>query len=115
MGDPEASAARKEAVDVIFRTLNRYLGVPVGEHLGYMLTGLWSGLAGVAVIQSDVLHSAFGLIGLILALLFLIGSLEFVGIIRNPRLEVCRQLVPIAYIGWSAWLFALGLALLITA
>lgn len=79
VGDPEASAATKDAVDVTFQTLNRYLGVAVGEHLGYLFTGSWTALAGVGLIQSDVLHPAFGVIGLVLAPLFLIGSMEFVG------------------------------------
>ena len=30
--DPEASVARREAVDIVFQALNRYLGVAVGEH-----------------------------------------------------------------------------------
>jgi Domain of unknown function (DUF4386) len=53
--DPAASPATREAVDVVFQTLNRYLGVAVGEHLGYLFTGLWTALAGVALIQSDLL------------------------------------------------------------
>ena len=65
--DPEASASRKEAVDIVFQTLNRYLGVAVGEHLGYLFTGVWTALAGVAVLQSAVVHPAFGICGLILA------------------------------------------------
>jgi membrane-bound ClpP family serine protease len=53
--------------------------VAVGEHLGYLFTGLWSALAGVALIQSDLLHPLFGIAGLVLASLFVLGSLEFVG------------------------------------
>ena len=34
MADPDASEARREAVDVVFQSFNRYLGVAVGEHLG---------------------------------------------------------------------------------
>jgi hypothetical protein len=56
---------------VVFQTLNRYLRMAVGEHLGYLFTGLWTALAGT--------------------------------------------LVPYAYIGWSVWLLALGIGLLITA
>jgi sterol desaturase/sphingolipid hydroxylase (fatty acid hydroxylase superfamily) len=37
--DPGATEARKEAVDVVFQSFNRYLGVAVGEHLGYLFTG----------------------------------------------------------------------------
>ena len=37
--DPDASPARRETIDVVFQSFNRYLGVAVGEHLGYLLTG----------------------------------------------------------------------------
>ena len=47
--EPGASVARREAVDVVFQSFNRYLGAAVGEHLGYLLTGAWSTLAGVAL------------------------------------------------------------------
>src|ERR687892_696438 len=74
MADPASSAGKRETVEVIFQTLNRYLGVAVGEHLGYLFTGVWTGLVGAAVLQSEVLPPAFGVIGLILAPLFLLGS-----------------------------------------
>ena len=113
MADPTSSASKKDAVDVIFQTLNRYLGVAVGEHLGYMFTGLWTGFVGIAVIQSDLLHPAFGIIGLVLAPLFLIGSMEFVGANEKEGWKFAGALVPIAYIGWSLWLLAQGIALFV--
>lgn len=113
MTDPSSSAGKKDAVDVIFQTLNRYLGVAVGEHLGYMFTGLWTALVGVVVIQSEVLNAVFGVIGLVLAPLFLVGSMEFIGANEKEGWRLAGTLVPLAYIGWSAWLLALGIALLI--
>jgi hypothetical protein len=115
MADPTSSEATKEAVDVVFQTLNRYLGVAVGEHLGYLFTGLWTALVGVALIQSDVVHEAFGVVGLLLSPLFLIGSLEFVGANEPTGWGLAGKIVPLAYIGWSLWLLALGIALLVTA
>ncbi len=50
--DPDASAARREAVDVVFQSFNRYLGVAVGEHLGYGVTGAWTTLTGIALTQT---------------------------------------------------------------
>jgi hypothetical protein len=113
MSNPATTSATKDAVDVTFQTLNRYLGVAVGEHLGYMFTGLWTALVGAAILQSEVLHSAFGVIGLILAPLFLLGSMEFVGGNEKQGWKLAGRLVPIAYIGWSLWLLALGIALLV--
>lgn len=113
MNDPAATNTTKEAVDVTFQTLNRYLGVAVGEHLGYMFTGLWTGLVSVAVIQSDLLHPAFGVIGLVLAPFFLVGSMEFVGSYEAKGWRFAGTLTPVAYIGWSLWLLAFGIAVLI--
>jgi hypothetical protein len=112
VADPAASTGTKEAVDVAFQTLNRYLGVAVGEHLGYLFTGAWTGLVGLAAIQSDVLHSAFGFSGLILAPLFVICSFEFVGSFEPRGWKLAGTLVPMTYIAWSLWLMATGIALL---
>ena len=113
--DPATTPATKEAIEVTFQTLNRYLGVAVGEHLGYLFTGLWTALVGIALIQSDVLHPVFGVIGLALAPLFVLGSLEFVGPFEPSGWRLAGTVVPLAYIGWSVWLLALGIGLLITA
>jgi hypothetical protein len=79
---------------VTFQTLNRYLGVAVGEHLGYLFTGLWTALAGIALIQSDLLHPLFGVVGLGLAPLFVLGSLEFVGPFELSGWKLAGTLVP---------------------
>jgi hypothetical protein len=113
--DPSTSPATEAAVEVTFQTLNRYLGVAVGEHLGYLFTGLWSALAGIALIQSDVLNPGFGVIGIALGPLFLLGAFEFVGPFEPNGWKLSAALVPIAYIGWSIWLLAIGAGLLITA
>ena len=114
-GDPATSPATRDAIEVTFQTLNRYLGVAVGEHLGYLFTGLWTALAGIALIQSKVLHPLFGVVGLVLAPLFVVGSLEFVGPFEARGWRLAGTLVPLAYIGWSVWLLALGIGLLVTA
>jgi hypothetical protein len=113
-GDPATTLAARDAVEVVFQSLNRYLGVAVGEHLGYLFTGLWTALAGVALLQSDLLHPLFGIVGLLLAPLFVLGSLEFVGSFEPRGWKLAGTLVPFAYIGWSVWLLALGIGLLIT-
>jgi hypothetical protein len=97
----------------MFQTLNRYLGVAVGEHLGYLFTGAWTTLVGAAILQSDVLHSAFGIAGLVLGPLFVVGSFEFVGSNERNGWKLAGSLVPITYVGWSLWLLAIGIALLI--
>jgi len=113
MADPNSSLSKKEAVDVTFQTLNRYLGVAVGEHLGYLFTGVWTGLVGVAVVQSETLNPVFGLVGLLLFPLYLLGSMEFVGPNETKGWGLAGALVPIVYIGWSLWLVGLGIGLIV--
>jgi Domain of unknown function (DUF4386) len=113
MADPTSSESKKASVDVTFQTLNRYLGVAVGEHLGYLFTGAWTTLVGIAILESDVLHTAFGIIGLILGPLFVVASFEFVGSNEPSGWKLAGSLVPVMYIGWSLWLLSIGVALLL--
>jgi hypothetical protein len=88
--------------------------VAVGEHLGYLFTECGP-LVGVALLQSNLPHPLFGIVGLVLAPLFVLGSLEFVGPFEPGGWRLAGTLVPLAYIGWSLWLLALGIAFLVTA
>jgi hypothetical protein len=104
---------RGEAIDVVFQAFNRYLGVAVGEHLGYALTGVWSILAGVAILGSGAVADWLGVVGIVLGPLFLLCSLEFVGGFEPSGWKLAGAVVPLAYIGWSLWLLALGIVLLV--
>ena len=104
---------RGQAVDVVFQALNRYLGVAVGEHLGYAFTGLWSILAGVALIDSTVAPDWLGVVGVLIGPLFLLCSLEFVGRFEEAGWKLAGGLTPLTYVAWSLWLIAVGIALLV--
>ena len=104
---------RGEAIDVVFQALNRYLGVAVGEHLGYAFTGIWSILAGIALVDSTALADWLGVTGVVLGPLFLLCSLEFVGRAGDSGWKLAEALTPIAYVAWSTWLIAVGIGLLV--
>lgn len=111
--EPDVSPARREAVDIVFQSFNRYLGVAVGEHLGYLFTGAWSALVGVAVTQSTVAPDWVGIVGIVVGLLLVVCSFEFVGPFENDEWKLAGLLTPITYIVWSAWLATLGVTLLV--
>jgi hypothetical protein len=110
--DSEPGSARGEAVDVVFQAANRYLGVGVGEHLGYAFTGIWSILAGAAMLGSAAVPDWLGVVGIAIGPPFLLCSLEFVGANEREGWKLAGALTPIAYVAWSLWLLAVGLALL---
>jgi hypothetical protein len=110
--EPDASPARREAVDVVFQSFNRYLGVAVGEHLGYALTGAWSLLMGVALIQTAAVPAWLGVAGIVVGVVLKLCSLEFVGPFERDGWTLAGAVVPFAYIAWSLWLIATGIALI---
>jgi hypothetical protein len=112
-GEPEVSPARREAIDVVFQSFNRYLGVAVGEHLGYLLTGAWSVLVGAALIQADSAPGWLGVVGILIGIVLAMCSLEFVGSNEPSGWKLAGALTPVAYIGWSLWLVATGVVLLV--
>jgi hypothetical protein len=107
-----STAAGRQAVDVVFQSFNRFLGVAVGEHLGYLFTGVWSVLVGVAMIQADV-PAWVGVVGVVAGALLALCSLEFVGPFEPRGWALAGRLTPIAYILWSAWLVIAGVTLLV--
>jgi uncharacterized protein DUF4386 len=110
--DPDSSAARREAVEIMFQSLNRYLGVGVGEHLGYALTGAWSILAGIALTETAEVPGWLGVPGVAAGAALMVCSLEFVGPHEPRGWKVAETLTPVTYVVWSLWLAATGVALL---
>lgn len=110
--DAEASPARREAVEIVFQSFNRYLGVAVGEHLGYLFSGAWTILVGVAIMQSAAVPSWIGLIGILVGAVLALCSLEFVGGFEEHGWRLAGAITPFAYIAWSVWLVGTGVALL---
>ena len=52
------------------------------------------------------------LAGIVIGLLLVLGSLEFVGYFEESGWKVASMMVPLAYIGWSLWLILTGVVLL---
>jgi Domain of unknown function (DUF4386) len=111
--EPDATEARRDAIDVVFQSFNRYLGVAVGEHLGFLLTGTWSILVGVAILQTTELHPAVGAVGILIGAILAVCSLEFVGPFERSGWKLAATLTPFTYIAWSLWLVVVGIALLL--
>ena len=111
--DPQASPAQREATAAIFRAFHQYLGVGVGEHLGYLLTGVWSILLGIAIALGDTLTVWLGWPGILIGAGLAVGSAEFLGPNEEQGWALAGAAIPILYIAWSIWLLGLGIALIV--
>ena len=109
---PDAAATRG-AIEVTFATLHRLIGVGIGEHLGYLLTGVWTLLVAGSIVSTAVLPAWLGVIGILIGLALLIGTLEFVGPNEERGWALAGTIIPIAYIAWSVWLIALGVGFIL--
>ena len=107
-----ATPARSEAIDVVFQSFHRYLGVAVGEHLGYLFTGAWTVLVGVAVLHVGG-PGWLGVPGIVIGAVLAACSLEFVGPSERSGWRIAGAVVPIAYLAWSAWLALFGVVVLL--
>jgi hypothetical protein len=100
--DPSTDAATREAVIVVFEAAHEYLGVAIGEHLGYLFTGSWTILLSVMMFRSRMFRPWMGVVGIIAAAGIMIGMLEPFGVAAAGVVNA------VSYILWSLWLIVMG-------
>jgi hypothetical protein len=109
--DPNSSPAAREATAVVFDSFHRYLGVAIGECLGYLFTGAWTLLVASAMLQSSRFDDWLAWPGIAVGAMLVVGSFEFVGRFEEHGWKLAATIVPIAYTASSLWLLAAGVVL----
>jgi len=110
--DTASNEGERQIHASVFRAMHQYLGVGVGEHLGYLFTGVWSMLMGIAVIQGTALPTWLGWAGVVIGAALAVGSAEFLGPNEERGWDLAGAAIPPVYVAWSLWLLAMGIALL---
>lgn len=103
----DATPATRDAVSVVFSAFHQYIGVAVGEHLGYIFTGAWTILISVMMFSSVPFSPILGVFGILAALGILTGLLEPFG------WKPAGMVNAMSYIAWSLWLIASGITMLL--
>ena len=88
----------------IFDAANRYLGVGVGEHLGYLFTGAWTLMVSALIFQG---RRILALSGVVISLGVMAGMLEPFGA------PMAADINAIGFSLWALWALWLGVALLL--
>ena len=123
---PDADQTRR-TIEVAFATVHRLLGVAIGEHLGYLLTGTWTILVAVRFLlpaveapgpplmsNTEFLPGLLGVSGIVIGIAMLIGALEFVGPFERDGFELAGTIASVGYLAWSIWLIVFGVGLLLS-
>lgn len=100
---PGATPAQQEMAMALFDAANRYLGMGVGEHLGYLFTALWT-LTIAVLVWSRFRWLAVA--GTVIAVGVAAGMLEPFGVAASADIN------SIAFSVWALWAIVLGVALL---
>ena len=79
----------------------------VGEHLGYLSTGIWTLLIALVMLRTALVPRWLGAIGAVLALGIAAGLAEPAG------WELGGTINTLSYLVWAVWLIAVGVTLLI--
>ena len=104
---PGASEAQRAAAGMVFEAFDRYAGMALGEHLGYLGTGIWTLLIALVMLRTALVPRWLGAIGAVLALGIAAGLAEPAG------WELGGTINMLSYLVWAVWLIAIGLTLLI--
>ncbi|MEQ1768537.1 MAG: DUF4386 family protein [Devosia sp.] len=100
---PGATDLDKALATSAFDTANAYLGMGVGEHMGYLLTALFTVMVSLIIIKR---WAAMAWLGFVLAAGVAFGMLEL------AQVPGAAMINAIAYMGWSLWAVVLGALIL---
>lgn len=87
--------------------LNRYAGMVIGEHLGFLAQGTWTLLISLAMLRGRLFAWPYGLVGLVLGALIIVSAFEQLG---GP-FEVIGFLSAPVSAAWLGWLLMCGISL----
>lgn len=100
---------QRPTIVLLYETLNRYAGMTIGEHLGFLAMGVWTLLLAYLLWQHGSTKMWFAGLGLPIGMGLLVSIGEQFG---GSSAALFGTINFIANTGWSIWMLALGLWLL---
>jgi hypothetical protein len=101
------SEEMRNVIALLEGLLNRYAGMVLGEHLGFLGQGVWTLLISAAMLRGPLFAWPYGLVGFVLGGLIIASSLEQLG---GP-FEAIGFLSAPASAAWLGWLLMCGISL----
>jgi hypothetical protein len=101
------TAEMRGVVALLEGLLNRYAGMVIGEHLGFLAQGTWTMLISLAMFRSPLFAWPYGVVGFVLGALIFVSAFEQLG---GP-FEVIGFLSAPVSAAWLGWLLTCGVSL----
>ena len=107
--DPAATDAERAATAAVYDLVNGYAGAALGEHLGWLLQGVWAVGLSLFVLRARGLPRWFAVLGVALASLWAV-LVPLATALAQSTLEFWSLNV---YTAWYVWLLAFGVLLMV--
>lgn len=100
-------SGQKEAIEIMFNTIHMYLGVTVGETLGFITMGVWAILISIALYQAKVIKKWLVVLSIASGIGIVAGILDWVG------WSIAAEINAYAYQMWILIIAYLGVSFMI--
>ncbi len=101
------TAEMRNVIALLEGLLNRYAGMVVGEHLGFLAQGAWTMLISLAMFRAPLFAWPYGLVGFVLGVLITVSAFEQLG---GPFEAIGFLSAPVSA-AWLGWLLMCGVSL----
>jgi hypothetical protein len=108
---PDATAATREAVAVVFQAVHQYGGVALGEHIGQTFTIMWMILLSLSLLRQGKLPRWLPWAGFAAAGVYALAQGELLAT-AIPGFPYWGEAGLVGSLMWLGWLIALGVVLL---
>lgn len=99
----------QKTITIIYEMLNRYAGMSIGEHLGFLVINCWTICLGLILIKHPNFNKWLGIIGIVIGIILIVSILEHFGGLTS---SIFAELNMIANTLWTIWLIVIGVFIL---
>jgi hypothetical protein len=103
-----SSLAKQEALETSFTLIHQFGGVLLGEHLGQLLTVIWTVFVSRALLKDHVIPKWLAVWGFITSVIYLLAQAELLATVI-PGFPVIDLAGLIGSTGWLLWIILVGL------
>jgi hypothetical protein len=103
-----SSLAKQESLENSFTLIHQFGGVLLGEHLGQLLTVIWTVFVSRALLKDHVIPKWLAVWGFITSVIYLLAQAELLATVI-PGFPVIDLAGLIGSTGWLLWIILVGL------